>query len=697
MAGQPVRQRIVVPFAGHVIGQGVNSDAAERVGTGLTAASIGEDPAAPGQTAVFKFQMLTSQSSLESALNIGAELEARYALFSGGAKFDFAESNAMNSTSTYIVASCIVTNARRSGSGFSPTPAAQQLIAAADLDGFKTAFGDRFTETLHTGGEFYTLVRVTSSNAVHQRRISASLHAEYNGLAFGASFQASLEQAVKDTSSHTEVVVQVHQSSGVGPAVQIPGIEADKIRAHMNRFADAAHQKAVAYQAELVTYDTLALDFPRPEELEDRRQVLEDCLVLRQRLWSVINDLRFAQGEDAELIFEDLPTPETLAELETAFTRILGDLMAHARGVSSGAIAPVPFAVDGPPIPRFKRRQASRFATWWAKRESPDLLKNERILIGRIGREVGFLLDVPIASASPETMERASETLTSFAFGAETFGEREVPDLVTSIAILPEMLDAPLKNLHAGGTELRDLDGIEAYPRLETVSISGGQLRDLGALVATPGVRSLTIRRNKIEDLSPIRALTALERLDLRGNQIETLEPLRELRSLSRVTLAGVPGGGVFIDNPLTDARALAALPQLATALAVLDRARLTLVGPTGDLVDQGIATRVGDTNRFDFTSASTGTTDRVQVLGFGVCRDLDLFDLPVVVTGLHFRDQDLIGASCTKPGDLSRTFTGPEIAKLFDRNATQNDTVRDEFGLISIKRPRLLAEVVPA
>lgn len=122
MAGQPVRQRIVVPFAGHVIGEGFNSDTVERVGTGLSVASVGDDPQAPGQTAVFKFHMLTSQASLEKALNFGAELEARYLLFSAGGKFSFAEQSAINSTSTYIVASCLVTNALRFGTGFTPTP-----------------------------------------------------------------------------------------------------------------------------------------------------------------------------------------------------------------------------------------------------------------------------------------------------------------------------------------------------------------------------------------------------------------------------------------------------------------------------------------------------------------------------------------------------------------------------------------------
>ena len=75
------RQRIVVPFNGHVIGEGFNSETVERVGTALDVPRIGEDPAASGQSASFKFQMLTSQGSLEKALNADAELEVRYGLY----------------------------------------------------------------------------------------------------------------------------------------------------------------------------------------------------------------------------------------------------------------------------------------------------------------------------------------------------------------------------------------------------------------------------------------------------------------------------------------------------------------------------------------------------------------------------------------------------------------------------------------
>ena len=81
----PSVQRSVIPFNGHVIGEGFNSETGERVSPGLDVREVGSDPIAGGQRADFSFHMLTSQRSFEKALNFGAELDARYAFASGGA------------------------------------------------------------------------------------------------------------------------------------------------------------------------------------------------------------------------------------------------------------------------------------------------------------------------------------------------------------------------------------------------------------------------------------------------------------------------------------------------------------------------------------------------------------------------------------------------------------------------------------
>jgi hypothetical protein len=686
MAGAPPRQRIVVPFTGHRIGEGFNSDTAERVGVALDVPSVGEDPVAPGQTASFKFLMLTSQESFEKALNIGVEVEARYALLSGGAKFEFAESSAVNSTSTYIVASCVVANALRFGSGFTPTEAAKRMIAAGDEDGFKTSFGDRFTQALHTGGEFYAVVRLTSSSVEHQRKVSASLHAELNGLVTSGSFKGSLEDAEKDASSHIEVDIQVHQTGGVGGQIQIPGTEADRIREHMNRFAEAAHANAAAYAAELLTYETLALPFPPAEELEERRLVLEDCLTRRRAYWSAISQLAFAQSEEAALIFDDLPPAAELLALQNEFRRVLNDLMAHARAVSQGT-TPAQFfvATNEPVLPRFKRSNASHFAVWWArsKAKDPTLLRDEQLLINGIAREVEPMLTVPLEDASPETMERAADTLEFL--GINTGGGHTPDTRPKSLRALPQMLDAPIRTISGNFTDLRDLAGIEAFSRLEYVDFSEGLLVDLEAIAAVAGLRQLILWKNQLADLAPLRALTNLRSLHLMENQVEDLAPLAEMVSLESLSivsnrvvsldpLGDLPNLKVLSinsrwydlqgDNPIRDARALARSPRLANPLTTADQLRLTVCGRDGAFIRATTATRIAATNRFQLVPDGGGDPEEVQIQGIGEWRDFGLFPAPVVAIAVRFPTGE-VGMACTRPEDRSTTLFAVEMAPL--------------------------------
>jgi hypothetical protein len=698
MADQPAPQRIVVPFNGHVIGEGFNSDTVERVGVALDVATVGEDPQAPGQTAVFKFDMVTSQASLEKALNIGAELEARYALFSGGGTFGFAESSAINTTSTYIVASCVVLNALRSGSHFTPNPAAQRLIDAGNLAGFKEAFGDRYTQALHTGGEFHALVRVTSSNTEHQRDISASLHGELNGLMASGSFSASLGIAQHDASSHTEVDIQIYQTAGVGAQVKMPGADAASIRDHMNEFAQAAHQSAAAYQAELLTYDTLALPFPSLMELEDRRLVLADCLVRRQGYLSAISDLTFAQEQDANLIFADLPSPQALVDLQNAFRRVLGQLMDHARGVAAGTIDAIPFVAENePPPPHFKRRSASNFAIWWAKRKQPDLLQDEFFLITRIADKVRGTITVDVESASPEVMERAADTITELDL---SFSEAEAFPHLRSIAALPTMIDTSLRELTVENQELTDLTGIDTFTRLATLVLNSSQVQDIALLASAAGIADLHLHSNTITDLSPLRALTVLERLFVGGNRIASLDPLKGLARLSTVSIARIERGtNALLENPIADARALADLPLLTNPTTSAAKLKLKLFDNMDTVTETGVATRIGNSHRFRYVADGGSTSEEILVMALWQLSELSTVPAPVVVSAIHFRARDVEGVASTLPDDLSGAMAGPDVAGFFlDDSFTGNGGVGEQFTQVAVGRvPTVFLEILAA
>ena len=104
------------------------------------------------------------------ALGVSASVDARYGLFSGDAKLNFAQSHAVNSFSSFVAGRCEVQNATRHGRGFALTEEAAALLT--DPKQFRAAFGDMLVRSLKTGGEFYVVARVTSASEAHQSRIS---------------------------------------------------------------------------------------------------------------------------------------------------------------------------------------------------------------------------------------------------------------------------------------------------------------------------------------------------------------------------------------------------------------------------------------------------------------------------------------------------------------------------------------------
>lgn len=342
-------QIIRTPFDDHRIGQGFNIDSRERVGTCLTVTDVSEDPNADGQRVTTSFQSVTTQDSLMEALGISASVDARYGLFSGDAKLNFAQSHAVNSFSSFVAGRCEVHNATRHGHGFALTDAARALLT--DPKQFRSAFGDMFVRSLKTGGEFYVVARITSASEAHQGKVSASLHAEYNGLVAGGTFKAAFETAMSETSSRTEVMVVMSQAGGIGSQASFTGPDATKILERLSQFPESVRQHPVGYEAELATYDTIPIPIATPEEIENREIVLADCLTQKMRFLKALSDLRFAQGPNGTVFFQDLPPAAELGAIEAEYRTALNGLMAHATRVATGRMNP-PQVFIANPMPR---------------------------------------------------------------------------------------------------------------------------------------------------------------------------------------------------------------------------------------------------------------------------------------------------------------------------------------------------------
>src|SRR5690242_8689881 len=185
----PVAQVRPVIFNDEEIGMGFNSQSGRAVGTALEGFQL-QEPTASGQEVVASISIVTTHEELMEQLGMSFAAQGRYGFFTASAKASFAESSNFNSTSTFIVARCVVQNPMTRGRGFTLTHDAAGLLDPANIERFKTAFGDSFVRGLQTGGEFYAVTRITSTSVATQSKLSASLHAAYNGLITSLEFDA---------------------------------------------------------------------------------------------------------------------------------------------------------------------------------------------------------------------------------------------------------------------------------------------------------------------------------------------------------------------------------------------------------------------------------------------------------------------------------------------------------------------------
>jgi hypothetical protein len=331
----PQIRRII--FNDEEIGMGFNSESGLAVGTALDSFTIAENPTAPGGEVTASISIVNTHEELQENLGMSFEAQGRYGFFSASAKTKFSESTKFNSTSTFLVASCLVENSMRRGKNFKVTAEAKALLDSNRTDDFSRAFGDSFVRGLQTGGEFYAVIRITSISTSKQSELAATLQAEANGLVASGSFKAAFTEANTSESTRSEFTATMYQKAGTGTQIS-PIVSIEDVIQRYQQFPEIARVNAAAYETEVATYDTLPLPLPTPEEHEDFLIALADAREKKLKYIQNRNDLEFALKNP--MFFQDLPSPEILNEAIEVYTKLMNAVMAHAIKISRGQIKP---------------------------------------------------------------------------------------------------------------------------------------------------------------------------------------------------------------------------------------------------------------------------------------------------------------------------------------------------------------------
>ncbi|MEU6278175.1 hypothetical protein ABZ871_38140 [Streptomyces populi] len=331
----PQIRRII--FNDEEIGMGFNSESGLAVGTALDSFTVEENPAAPGGEVTASISIINTHEELQENLGMSFEAQGRYGFFSASTKTRFSESTKFNSTSTFLVARCLVENSMRRGKNFKVKDDAKPLLAPGRTGEFTKAFGDSFIRGLQTGGEFYAVIRITSVSTSKQSQLAATAQAELNGLIGGGKFEADFAAANLSESTRSEYTATMYQKAGTGAQISPTVSIADVIQRYQ-KFPEIANGSAAAYETEVATYDTLPLPIPTPEEQEDFLIALTDAREKKLNYIQTRNDLEFALKNPT--FFHDLPSAETLMEAINVYTKLINAVMAHAIKLSRGQITP---------------------------------------------------------------------------------------------------------------------------------------------------------------------------------------------------------------------------------------------------------------------------------------------------------------------------------------------------------------------
>lgn len=327
-----------MPYRGNMsFGRGVNTLTGEVLGLALQCDAPVATAGVDGQESIVDVQMINSHEQLMKSMGLSVEASGRYGLFSAEGKFGLAEKSSYNSQSSFIVASCRVQNAFLQVNHANLLPEAAQMLKDNRPDVFKTTYGDSFVRGLLTGGEFFAVVQITSTDEETQKSLAASLHAECQGLVASGSFSMAFNQESSSKKSKTEVAINFYQRAGQDEQLAFTK-NADEVLARLKAFPSIARAHPIGYEAEVANYNTLALPMPNFVEIENREFALQDCARLRLKYLTIRNDIEFARTNP--VFFDNLPTDQTLQEMQNKYEMAINFLMRHASRIAGGTMEP---------------------------------------------------------------------------------------------------------------------------------------------------------------------------------------------------------------------------------------------------------------------------------------------------------------------------------------------------------------------
>ena len=309
-------------------GMGVNLLNGDIAGKAVDPGMITGPTLAGGQTVRYNLTIINSFEELYSSIGISVEASGHYGLFSASGKFNYAKESKFNSQSTFLLARCVVENAFTQAEDAQLKTEASKLLEQGKSDIFQQRYGDGFIRGMQTGGEFFAVISITSSNQEEQETIAAKLQAEYGNMFAAVEVDSSVDSKTKSKVSKSERRVSTYQRGGSGDE-QILTSDIEAVMARLKAFPSQVKANPVPYDVQVANYNTLALpEGPNLLDIQAQKDALADYARIQLKLLSLRNDIEFLQLHSD--FFVNPPNSSTLTQWQEFVTDQINQLKRQA-------------------------------------------------------------------------------------------------------------------------------------------------------------------------------------------------------------------------------------------------------------------------------------------------------------------------------------------------------------------------------
>ena len=293
-----------------------------------------------GLETLLEIKQIEHTDTLSQEMSLSASAALKFEVGSGSSKAEFVQSQSVTSYSTFVLVKAIVRAPVQNAVHLDYAPGFSRLLKNANgQNQFRSSCGDYFVGGYISGGEFFGVIQIESTDQVSKQSLEDSLKASYGVFNSALEFKQKLERVVKDR----EVRIRAYQGGG-NPKILIP--TADGLIKVATEFPTAFvdyegkyNGRGVVYRLLLQPYSNLPLPegaIVAPIVATNQVQVLDRLSQFASAFNQQINDINYILGYPERFVD---PDPKALTTARNKIIEMKNTVIAKAQACFSDSMS----------------------------------------------------------------------------------------------------------------------------------------------------------------------------------------------------------------------------------------------------------------------------------------------------------------------------------------------------------------------